>query len=89
MSNTTAPQLRKIFGSGYKAGRPVIHYTTSNAADYSPRLRPLCGQRSRSAYNSVSAEAVVNCEKCLNTAAPMPATETETYAEKFERTFEL
>jgi len=86
---TTAPaKLHKIFGSGYKAGAPVIHYTDSNAADYSPRLRPLCGQRSRSAYNRVGA-APVNCEKCLNIAVPMPATETETYAEKFERTFGL
>jgi hypothetical protein len=88
---TTAPaaQLRKIFGSGYKDGVRVIHFTDSQAKDYSPRLRPLCGQRSRSAYNTVSAEATVNCEKCLNVAVPAVTTEQETYAEKFERTFSL
>lgn len=60
--------MNKIFGSGYKNNVPVIHFTEASdrIADYSPRLKPVCGQKSRSAYNRVSTEAVVNCEKCLN-----------------------
>jgi hypothetical protein len=60
--------MDKIFGSGYKNNVPVIHYTEAPAKvpNYSPRLKPVCGQRSRSAYNRVAGEATVNCEKCLN-----------------------
>lgn len=66
MTETQKPQnLRKIFGSGYKAGARVIHYTASRAADYDPRLKPLCGQRSRSRYNAVPETNAVTCEKCL------------------------
>lgn len=74
MSKTYNPaELRKTFGSGYKANRPVIHFTTAPAtAGYRDRIKPICGQRSRSAYGIVPDTSVVNCEKCLAATVQVP-----------------
>lgn len=57
----------KVHISGYKNGELVIHSSSNKATDNVRRIRPTCGQRSRSTFPFVinDSSVQVNCEKCL------------------------
>lgn len=65
-NETSAPALNRTHGSGYRNGKPVVHWTTAPIGTPIRKIKPLCGQRSRQAYYTfVETNHVVNCEKCL------------------------